>query len=125
MGSRILIVDDALFMRIMLRDILSANGYEIAGEAGDGFEAVTLYKRLKPDLVLMDITMPEKDGITAVKDIKKINPDARIVMVSAMGQQAMVIQSIKHGAIDFVVKPFQVDRVTEAISKALLDPVAG
>ena len=119
-----MIVDDAAFMRLMLRDIIIANGFEIAGEAEDGKGASSLYKRLKPDLVLMDITMPEMNGIDAVQEIMKFDPNAKIVMVSAMGQQAMVIQSIKSGAMDFVVKPFIVDRVVDAINKALYDAVA-
>jgi len=106
MGARVLIVDDAAFMRMMLRDILTKNGYEVAGEAENGAQAVERYKEVKPDLVTMDITMPEMDGITAVREIKKIDPAAKIVMVSAMGQQAMVIEAIQAGAIDFVVKPF-------------------
>lgn len=119
MGKKILIVDDAAFMRMMLKNILTQNGYEVAGEASNGLEAVTLYKELKPDLVTMDITMPEMDGITAVKEIKKIDPEAKIIMCSAMGQQAMVIESIQAGAKDFVVKPFQPDRVLEAVKKVL------
>ncbi|MBC7331006.1 MAG: response regulator [Synergistetes bacterium] len=119
MGARVLIVDDAAFMRMMLRDILTKNGYEVAAEAENGVQAVEKYKEVKPDLVTMDITMPEMDGITAVKEIKKIDPQAKIVMVSAMGQQAMVIEAIQAGALDFVVKPFQPDRVLEAIKKAL------
>jgi len=119
MGKKILIVDDAAFMRMMLKNILSQNGYEIAGEASNGLEAVNLYKELKPDLVTMDITMPEMDGITAVKEIKKIDPEAKIIMCSAMGQQAMVIESIQAGAKDFIVKPFQPDRVLEAVRKVL------
>lgn len=119
MGKKILIVDDAAFMRMMLKNILSQNGYEIVGEASNGLEAVNLYKELKPDLVTMDITMPEMDGITAVKEIKKIDPEAKIIMCSAMGQQAMVIESIQAGAKDFVVKPFQPDRVLEAVRKVL------
>lgn len=119
MSKRVLIVDDAAFMRMMLKNILTQNGYEVAGEASNGLEAVTLYKELKPDLVTMDITMPEMDGITAVKEIKKIDPEAKIIMCSAMGQQAMVIESIQAGARDFVVKPFQPDRVLEAVKKVL------
>jgi two-component system chemotaxis response regulator CheY len=119
MSKKILIVDDAAFMRMMLKNILSQNGYEIAGEASNGLEAVALYKELKPDLVTMDITMPEMDGITAVKEIKKIDPEAKIIMCSAMGQQAMVIESIQAGAKDFIVKPFQPDRVLEAVRKVL------
>ncbi len=116
---KILIVDDAAFMRMMIKDILSKNGYEIVGEAADGAQAVQLYQDTQPDLVTMDITMPEMDGITALKEIKKVNPQAKVIMCSAMGQQAMVIDAIQAGAKDFIVKPFQADRVLEAISKAL------
>ncbi len=119
MSKKILIVDDAAFMRMMIKDILTKNGYEIAGEAQDGREAVEKYKELEPDLVTMDITMPEMDGITALKEIKQIDPDAVVIMCSAMGQQAMVIDAIQAGAKDFIVKPFQADRVLEAIEKAL------
>ncbi|MFC7392560.1 response regulator [Scopulibacillus cellulosilyticus] len=119
MGNRILIVDDAAFMRMMLKDILTKNGYSVAGEAGDGKEAVEKYNELKPDLVTMDITMPEMDGITSLKKIREINPDAKVIMCSAMGQQAMVIDAIQAGAKDFIVKPFQADRVNEAIKKVL------
>ncbi|MFD2208837.1 response regulator [Virgibacillus halophilus] len=119
MANRILIVDDAAFMRMMVKDILTKNGFEVVGEAGDGSQAVEKYKELSPDLVTMDITMPEMDGITALKKIKEINPEAKIIMCSAMGQQAMVIDAIQAGAKDFIVKPFQPDRVIEAIQKAL------
>ena len=119
MARDILIVDDAAFMRMMIKDILSKNGFNIVGEAEDGAEAVEKYKELTPDLVTMDITMPEKDGITALKEIKEMNPNATIIMCSAMGQQAMVIDAIQAGAKDFIVKPFQADRVIEAITKAL------
>ena len=114
MAKRVLIVDDAAFMRMMIKDILGKNGYEVAGEAENGLKAVEKYKELMPDLVLMDITMPEMNGIDAVKSIKAIDPNAKIVMCSAMGQQAMVIESIQAGARDFIVKPFQADRVLEA-----------
>ena len=107
-------------MRMMLKDILSKNGFEIAGEAENGVIAVDKYKELKPDLVTMDITMPELDGISAVKRIKSLDPNARIVMCSAMGQQVMVIDAIQAGAKDFIVKPFQPERVLEAIQKALV-----
>ena len=120
MGKGALIVDDAAFMRMMLKDILTANGYAVAGEAEDGLQAVAMYKRFRPDLVIMDITMPEMDGILAVKEIIKIDPEARIIMCSAMGQQPMVVQSIQAGAIDFVVKPFYPERVLEAVKKALI-----
>jgi len=115
--ARIMIVDDAAFMRMMLRDILTKAGYEIAGEAENGFKAIEKYKEVSPDLVLMDITMPELDGIGAVKQIKAADPNAKIIMCSAMGQQAMVLESIQAGAKDFIVKPFQADRILEEVSK--------
>ncbi|MCK6257022.1 response regulator [Fictibacillus sp. KIGAM418] len=119
MAKRILVVDDAAFMRMMVKDILVKNGFEVCGEAGDGLQAVERFKELAPDLVTLDITMPEMDGITALKEIKKINPNAKVIMCSAMGQQAMVIDAIQAGAKDFIVKPFQADRVIEAINKTL------
>ncbi|MFB1098557.1 MULTISPECIES: response regulator [Bacillaceae] len=119
MGNRILIVDDAAFMRMMIKDILTKNGFEVVGEAQDGQQAVEKYKELTPDLVTMDITMPEMDGIAAMKEIRSQYPDAKVIMCSAMGQQAMVIDAIQAGAKDFIVKPFQADRVVEAIQKAL------
>jgi two-component system chemotaxis response regulator CheY len=119
MAARILVVDDAAFMRMMIRDILVKNGYEVAGEAANGNEAVVKYQELRPDVTTMDITMPEMDGITAVREIRKIDPNARIIMCSAMGQQAMVLDAIQAGARDFIVKPFQEDRVIDAIKKVL------
>jgi two-component system chemotaxis response regulator CheY len=119
MANRILVVDDAAFMRMMIRDILTKNGYEVCGEANDGSQAIEKFKEVKPDLITMDITMPEMDGITALKEIKKLDPNAKVVMCSAMGQQAMVIDAIQAGAKDFIVKPFQPDRVIEAIKKTL------
>ena len=119
MAQRILIVDDAAFMRMMIKDILSKNGYEVVGEAENGLVALEKYNELKPDLVTMDITMPEMDGIEALKKIKQSDPSAVVVMCSAMGQQAMVVEAIQAGAKDFIVKPFQADRVLEAVSKAL------
>jgi len=119
LGKRILIVDDAAFMRMMIKDILTKNNFEVVGEAADGLQAIDKYMELKPDLVTMDITMPEMDGITALKAIKEKDPTAKIIMCSAMGQQAMVIDAISAGANDFIVKPFQADRVVEAIEKAL------
>lgn len=119
MANRILIVDDAAFMRMMIRDILSKNGFEVVGEAQDGAQAIEKYKELKPDLITMDITMPEMDGISALKEIKKMDGNAKVIMCSAMGQQAMVIDAIQAGAKDFIVKPFQADRVIEAIKKTL------
>ena len=119
MAVRVLVVDDAAFMRMMVKDILSTTGYEVVGEAENGMKAGEKYQELKPDLTTMDITMPEMDGITAVKEIKKIDANAKIVMCSAMGQQAMVIEAIQAGARDFIVKPFQADRVLEAVRKAV------
>lgn len=119
MAHRILVVDDAAFMRMMIKDILTKNGYEVVGEANDGLQAIEKYKELQPDLVTMDITMPEMDGIAALKQIKQIDSSAKVIMCSAMGQQAMVIDAIQAGAKDFIVKPFQADRVLEAIRKTL------
>jgi len=119
MAHKIMIVDDAAFMRMMIKDILTKNGYEVVAEAADGSQAVEKYKELQPDLVTMDITMPEMDGIAALKEIKKLNSNAKVIMCSAMGQQAMVIDAIQAGAKDFIVKPFQADRVLEAIGKTL------
>lgn len=119
MAKNILICDDAAFMRMMIKDILSKNGYNVAGEAENGLRAVEKYKEVSPDLVLMDITMPEMDGIQALKEIKKADAGAKVIMCSAMGQQAMVIESIQAGAKDFIVKPFQADRVLEAVKKVV------
>ena len=117
--AKILIVDDAAFMRMMIKDILTKNGYNVSGEAENGVKAVEKYKELSPDLVLMDITMPEMDGIQALKEIKKQDSGAKVIMCSAMGQQAMVIESIQAGAKDFIVKPFQAERVIEAVKKVV------
>ena len=119
MAKNILICDDAAFMRMMIKDILTKNGYTIVGEAENGQKAVEKYNETKPDLVMMDITMPEMDGIQALKKIKATDPNAAIIMCSAMGQQAMVIESIQSGSKDFIVKPFQPDRVLEAVKKAI------
>lgn len=117
--AKVLIVDDAAFMRMMIKDILEKNSFEIVGEANNGIVAVDLYKKEKPDVVTMDITMPDMDGIEAVKQIKAYDPNAKIVMCSAMGQQSMVMEAIRAGAKDFIVKPFQADRVLEAIRKVI------
>ena len=119
MAKNILICDDAAFMRMMIKDILTKNGYNIAGEAENGAKAVEKYNETKPDLVLMDITMPEMDGIQALKKIKEADPNACIIMCSAMGQQAMVVEAIQSGAKDFIVKPFQAERVLEAVKKVV------
>ena len=119
MAKNILICDDAAFMRMMIKDILTKNGYNVAGEAENGAKAVEKYAEIKPDLVLMDITMPEMDGIEALKAIKAADANAKVIMCSAMGQQAMVIESIQAGAKDFIVKPFQADRVLESVKKVV------
>lgn len=119
MAKRILITDDALFMRVTLKNILTQCGYEIVGEAQNGREAVFMYKQLKPDLVTMDITMPEMDGLSALKEIKTHDPSAIVVMCTAMGQKNTVIEAIEAGARDFIIKPFRPERVVEAVSKLL------
>ena len=114
MGKRVLIVDDAAFMRMMLKDILTKNGYEVCGEAANGIEAIEKYKECKPDLTTLDITMPEMDGITALGEIRAVDPNAVCIMCSAM-----VIEAIQKGAKDFIVKPFQADRVLGSVKKVL------
>jgi len=115
----VLLVDDAAIMRMMLKQILTDNGYEVVGEAENGLKAVEKFKELKPSLVIMDITMPEMNGIQATKNIREIDSNALVVMCSAMGQQSMVIESIQSGARDFIVKPFQPDRVLEAVQRVI------
>lgn len=117
--ARVLIVDDAAFVRLTLREILEKAGHKIVGEASNGKDAVEIYQACNPDVTLLDITMPEANGISALKGIKQINPKAKCVMVSAMGQSAMVVEAMTAGALDFVVKPFKPDRVLEAIDIAL------
>ena len=119
MGKGILIVDDAAFMRKVIKDILEKGGYEVVGEAKDGFEAISLFKELKPELVLLDITMPEMDGITALKKIMEVDRAAKVIMCSALGQSSMVIESIQVGAKDYIVKPFESDRVLDSVRKVL------
>jgi len=122
MSTRVLIVDDALFMRSMIKDILAnAGDFEIAGEAGNGREAVTRFEELKPGLVTMDIVMPEMDGIEATKEILQRDPSAVVVMCSALGQEALVIESLAAGAKDFIVKPFSAERVLKVI-RSILTP---
>lgn len=117
MSKRVLIVDDAIFMRMKLKDILEKNGYEVVGEAQNGMEAVEKYQAEKPDIVTMDITMPEMDGVAALKAIIQIDPNAKVIMCSAMGQQTMVMEAIQSGALDFIVKPFDTDRVIQSLNK--------
>ena len=117
--ARVLVVDDAAFMRKMVSDALTKGGHEVVGEAGNGVEAVARYQELRPEVTTLDITMPEKDGLAALKEIIALDPAARVVMCSALGQESKVLESIKLGARDFVVKPFQADRVNEAVVKAL------
>jgi two-component system chemotaxis response regulator CheY len=117
--ATVLIVDDAAFMRMVLKKILSENNYEVVGEAETGAVGIQQYKALKPDVVTMDITMPDMDGITALNEIKKINPSAKVIMCSAMGQQAMIVDAIRAGASDFIVKPFQEERVLESLHRIL------
>lgn len=119
MAKKILLVDDASFMRMMLKNILVGAGYEIAGEAENGAKAVGLYTSLKPDLVIMDIIMPEMGGIDAVREILAKDPNAKVLMCSSMGQQALVVEAIQAGAKDFIVKPFQPSNVLDAVRKVL------
>jgi two-component system chemotaxis response regulator CheY len=117
--ARVLVVDDAAFMRKVVSDALTSGGHEVVGEAGNGNEAVQRYQELHPELTTLDITMPEKDGLAALAEIISLDPAARVLMCSALGQESKVIESIKLGAKDFVVKPFQPPRLLEAVSKAL------
>ena len=119
MASNILVVDDAAFMRLMLKNIIIKDGLNVVGEAKNGVEAVDKYKELNPDLVTLDITMPEKDGIAALKEIRQYDSNAKVLMCSAMGQQALIIESIQNGAKDFIVKPFDEQRVLESIHKII------
>jgi two-component system chemotaxis response regulator CheY len=117
--ARVLVVDDAAFMRKMVSDALVKGGHEVVGEAGNGNEAIARYQELRPEVTTLDITMPEKDGLQALQEIMALDPGARVVMCSALGQESKVLESIKIGAKDFVVKPFQPDRVLGAVDKAL------
>jgi two-component system chemotaxis response regulator CheY len=119
MSKTILITDDALFMRVTLKNILTTHGYEVVGEAGNGEEAVRQYAAKKPDLVLMDITMPVMDGITATKAIRSADPNAKVVMCTAMGQKNILIEALQAGAKDYIVKPFQPERVLESVKKLI------
>ncbi len=119
MSKKVLIVDDAVVMRMMIKGILSKHGYEVVGEAQNGVEAVDKYKQLQPDLVTMDMVMPEMDGITAVRQIMAMDPNAKIIMCTSMGQQALVVEAIQAGAKSFITKPFQPPKILETISKVL------
>jgi two-component system chemotaxis response regulator CheY len=115
--ARILVVDDAAFMRRMVSDVLTSGGHEVVGEAADGNEAVERYKELRPDVMTLDITMPEKDGLTALRELIAIDPGATVVMCSALGQESKVLEAVKAGAKDFIAKPFEPQRVLTAIEK--------
>ncbi len=117
MAGRILIVDDALFMRGVLKDMLVQRGYDVVGEAANGVEAIEKYRELRPDLVTLDITMPDMTGLAALKAIKDIDSDAKVIMCSAMGQNAMVMEALRNGALDFIIKPFKVSTVMEALRR--------
>ncbi|MDY9920678.1 MAG: response regulator [Synergistota bacterium] len=119
MKAKILIADDSAYMRSILKDLLLRNGYDVIGEAQNGKEVLDLYGKLKPDVVAIDIMMPEMSGIQALKEIKENYPEARVVMSAAMGQQHLVVEAIRAGAADFFIKPVQAERVVEAIDKAL------
>ncbi len=119
MAVNVLIVDDLTFIKIVLRDILEKSGFRVVGEASNGAQAIALYQERRPDVVLMDITMPGMDGLTALKKIKEIDPAARVIICSALGQQRLIVQAIQLGAKDFIVKPFQPPRVVSALKKAL------
>jgi two-component system, chemotaxis family, chemotaxis protein CheY len=119
MGATILIVDDLSFMRMIQKEILTERGYTVVGEAADGREAVEKFKCLKPDLVLLDITMPNMNGLEAMRKIFSLDPHARVIMCSALGQQNLIVEAIKAGVKDFIVKPFKPERILSAIEKAL------
>jgi two-component system chemotaxis response regulator CheY len=118
MAGRILIVDDAPIIRLMLKDILVANGYEVVGEGGDGNEGVQKYKDFKPDVVTMDITMPEKDGIQAMTEILEMDEEAKVIVITAIDQREALMEAIRAGATDYIIKPFETDRVLSAVRKA-------
>ncbi|OPZ61496.1 MAG: Chemotaxis protein CheY [Synergistetes bacterium ADurb.Bin520] len=119
MGHRILVTDDTAFMRLLLQKILTEGGYDVVGEADNGKEAVRLFERHRPDLVTMDITMPILNGVEALKRIRAIDPDARVLMVSAMGQKNMVMQALREGAQGFLIKPFEKEKVLQAVAEVL------
>ncbi|GAA3410430.1 response regulator [Paenibacillus hodogayensis] len=118
--AKIMVVDDAAFMRLMLKQILEKGGHEVLCEAANGNEAVEKYRSFRPDLVTMDITMPEMEGVEALQHIRRADPEAKVIMCSAMGQQQRIVEAIRSGARDFIVKPFQASRVLEAVTKAMV-----
>lgn len=122
MGKRVLIVDDSPLMRMVVKNILAPAGYEVVGEVGDGRQAVDAYKNLKPDLVTMDVVMPNLDGLGALKEIRALDAGAKILMVSSAGQNTMVQEAIRHGAAGYVVKPFQADKMMAAVQQAVGAP---
>ncbi|AGX43041.1 response regulator [Clostridium saccharobutylicum] len=115
--KKVLIVDDAVYMRLSLRDILERNGFEVIGDAVNGIDAINKYKMLIPDIVTMDITMPEMDGVKALQEIKKLDPNAKVVIISAMGQESIVREAIMNGAKGFIIKPFKEEKVIQSLSK--------
>ena len=117
--ARVLVVDDAAFMRKVVSNALAKGGHEVVGEGTNGDEAVARYQELRPELTMLDITMPEKDGLTALKEIVAIDPEARVIMCSALGQESKVLDAVKAGAKEFVVKPFRPERLLDAAAKAL------
>lgn len=117
--AKVLVVDDALFMRKLVTDALTGGGHEVIGEASNGVEAVARYRELSPDVVTLDITMPEKDGLAALREIIALDPSARVIMCSALGQESKVLEAVRGGAKEFIVKPFQPDRVLAAVAKAV------
>jgi len=119
MAVNVLIVDDLAFIKIVLRDIIEKAGFRVVGEASNGEQAITMYQDTRPDVVLMDITMPGMDGLTALKKIREVDQTARVIICSALGQQQLIVQAIQLGAKDFIVKPFQPQRVVSALKKAL------
>jgi two-component system chemotaxis response regulator CheY len=119
MGANILIADDLSFMRMIQKEILTERGYTVVGEAADGVEAVEKFKTLRPDLVLLDITMPNMNGLEAMRNIFSIDPKAKVIMCSALGQQNLIVEAIRAGVKDFIVKPFKPERILSAIEKAL------
>lgn len=119
MGIKVLIADDLKFIKLVLRDLVEKAGFRVVGEASNGEEAIELYQDKRPDVVLMDITMPKVDGLTAMKEILKIDPEAKIIMCSALGQQSLIVQALQMGARDFIVKPFREERVVASIKKIL------